>query len=502
MKSAKTLMIQGTSSDVGKSLLSAAFCRIYYRRGIKVYPFKSQNMALNSYVGPDGSEIGRAQALQAFASGLLPEAAMNPVLLKPEADSRSQIVLMGKVRETMKGRDYFSFRNEIWPEITSVMDRIKSENDLIIIEGAGSPAEINLNDREIVNMRVAQYMDAPVLLAADIDRGGVFASIVGTIALLEKKDADRIKGFLINKFRGDVSLLKPGLEMLEEKTEKRPVLGVIPWLEGLNLPQEDSVFLEKTNTLGYRIADGSAVPEGNVVIGVPRFPRISNFDDLDALVLEEGVGIRFADKPQDLRGVSAILLPGSKTTIKDLLWLNETGLAKEIIKLADNGTPVAGICGGYQMLGKIIDDSAGIETSGTIVNGLGLLDTQTVFSRGKTTAQVSANVTAGPGKGHVVKGYEIHMGETGRTGSIKGFARINNKEDGAVSSSGKIWGTYIHGIFDEPGFRRAWLESIGWQKRGKETSLSNIRNEQLDRLADIVEKSVDMTELDKIIGLG
>lgn len=500
---ARTLMIQGTASDVGKSLLVAALCRIYARRGFRVAPFKSQNMSLNSYAGPDGAEIGRAQALQALAAGRVPEADMNPVLLKPEADHRSQVVVMGRPWKTLMGRDYLSMRELVWPEVTSAMDRLLSDNDLVIAEGAGSPAEINLNDREIVNMSVARYLNAPVLLAADIDRGGVFASIVGTLALLDDEDRSRVKGFLINKFRGDVSLLSSGLDMLAERTDGRPTLAVIPWIHELRLADEDSVALDRLSGLGsFR----DIRREGNVDIAVPRFPGMANFDDLDALAMEDGVGLRFIDKTADLGTPSAILLPGSKITLRDLNWLRETGLADALLELASDGTPVAGICGGYQMLGTEIDDSGEVEGGGQS-DGLGLLNVSTTFSPGKRTRPVRGTATAGAGIGCEVTGYEIHMGDTYLGPGVTSLFDLNMStksegfRDGAVSSDGRIWGTYLHGVFDEPGFRRSWLESIGWKPRGIAKSLASERESELNRLADSVEECLDLQLLDKIIGI-
>ena len=501
---ALTLMIQGTASDVGKSLLVAALCRIYARRGLKVTPFKSQNMSLNSYAGPDGAEIGRAQALQAIAARRIPQGDMNPVLLKPEADQRSQIVVNGRPWKTLEGRDYLSMRKLVWPEVTAAMDRLLSDNDLIIIEGAGSPAEINLNDREIVNMSVARYLDAPVLLAADIDRGGVFASIVGTLALLDDDDRNRIKGFLINKFRGDVSLLEPGLDMLSDRTDGRRTLAVIPWIGKLRLAKEDSVALEGLSGMGSYRGSGR---DGDVDIAIPRFPGMANFDDLDALVMEEGVGLSFVESPGEMGKPSAILLPGSKTTLRDLAWLRESGLADAVVLLAREGTPVAGICGGFQMLGNIIDDVNAVESGGGKSQGLGLLDISTVFSEGKQTRPVKGSGAAGFARDSVVTGYEIHMGNTSRGMQAAPLfildegVGLSSALDGALSPNGRIWGTYLHGVFDEPGFRRSWLESIGWNCRGEARSLEDERESELNRLADTVRESLDMELLDRIIGV-
>ncbi len=490
-------MIQGTSSNVGKSLLVAALCRIFARKGLRVFPFKSQNMALNSFVTSEGLEIGRAQALQATAAKRNAEVAMNPVLLKPEGNSSSQVVLMGKPWRRLSGGEYYKAKPALWGTITEVLDTIRKKNDLLIVEGAGSPAEINLKEHEIVNMRVASYLQAPVLLAADIDRGGVFAFLYGTLALLEPEERELVKGFIINKFRGDVELLKPGLDMLRDLTGGVPTLGVVPYLKEISLAQEDSVFLEEHRFFG----------SGSTGIAVILLPHISNYDDFDALTMEPGLQLRFVEHPRELGNPAAIILPGTKTTMADLLWLRQSGLAEAICRKAEEGTSIIGMCGGFQMLGKRIIDKEGVEGSAGSLRGLGLLDVTTYFSREKKTIQetgvlCSNQGTLAPLKGCKVDGYEIHMGHSALGESAGPFlATGSGGHDGAVSPDGRIIGTYFHGLFDEAAFRRGWLASLGWEPEGKPVSLVQKREEELVALADEVEAAIDMKQLEAIIGL-
>jgi len=494
---AKCLMIQGTSSNVGKSLLAAALCRIYAERGLKVFPFKSQNMALNSFATPEGFEIGRAQALQAFAAKREPKVNMNPVLLKPEADSACQVVFMGKPWKKLEGSSYFSLKNELWDGVCEVLDTERRKNDLIIIEGAGSPAEINLKMNDIVNMRVAKYLDSPVLLAADIDRGGVFAFLYGTLALLEPDERKLIKGFIINKFRGDISLLEPGLKILADLTDNRPTIGVIPYMKDLLLAQEDSVFLDERREFGTTGTD----------IAVICLPHISNYDDFDSLLIEDGLKIRFISRKEELGKPDWIILPGTKTTASDLIWLKQTGLAGTIKILAENGTPVTGICGGYQMLGQNLHDPDEIESNKGSLKGLGLLPVETCITGKKTTIQSAAVSSSSSGafaglRGTEIRGYEIHMGRTVLSDSAQPlFKTEDGGHDGAVSESGRIWGTYFHGVFDEPGFRRGWLKTLGWTPEGRAVSLEEKRDEELALLAEGVKNNMDMNMLDRIIGI-
>ena len=437
---AKTLMIQGTASSAGKSLLVAALCRIFRQDGVRVAPFKAQNMALNSFVTREGHEMGRAQVVQAQAAGLEPHVDMNPILLKPEQDARSQVVVMGKPWATLAAGEYYRRKGELWSVVTAALDRLRERYDLVIIEGAGSPAEINLRESDIVNMAVARYAGAPVLLVGDIDRGGVFASLVGTMVLLEEDERRLIKGFVINKFRGDVTLLHDGLTMLEERTGV-PVLGVVPFIRGLQIAEEDSVALEEPlrrfgNSFQAKsvfahqessCCQGYSQPFGKlrtppsqgseVDIAVIRLPRISNFDDFDALALEEGVQVRFVDGTDRLGHPQAVILPGTKSTIADLLWLRRVGLARAICALAENGIPVVGICGGYQMLDRTISDPNRVESAEGQVEGLGLLPVDTIFEAVKATYQARARIETDRGffaeiEGQEIEGYEIHMGHS------------------------------------------------------------------------------------------
>ncbi len=502
---AKTLMIQGTASSAGKSLLVAALCRIFRQDGVRVAPFKAQNMALNSFVTREGHEMGRAQVVQAQAAGLEPHVDMNPILLKPEQDARSQVVVMGKPWTTLAAGEYYRRKGELWSVVTAALDRLRERYDLVVIEGAGSPAEINLRESDIVNMAVARYARAPVLLVGDIDRGGVFASLVGTMVLLEKGEWQLIKGFIINKFRGDVALLQDGLTMLEERTGV-PVLGVVPFVRDLQIAEEDSVALDRvsrTGDRGHRIRD-------KVDIAVVRLPHISNFDDFDALALEEGVQVRFVDGPGRLGHPQAVILPGTKSTITDLLWLRRVGLARAICELAENGIPVVGICGGYQMLGRTISDPSGVESAEGQVEGLGLLPVDTVFEAVKATYQARARIETGRGffaeiEGQEVEGYEIHMGHSrGGEPAFRLLARgsqLVDAPDGAVDKRGRVFGTYLHGLFDNPNLRRAWLRSLGWDAAFSGLSMAEVREREYDRLAQQVRESLDMERVYRIVGL-
>ncbi len=494
---AKTLMIQGTSSSVGKSLLTAALCRIFYRKGLKVVPFKAQNMALNSFVTSEGLEIGRAQVVQAQAAGIEPRVDMNPVLLKPETDNRCQVVVMGKPWKTLQAGKYYRQGKELWDAVTSSLERLHGEYDLIIIEGAGSPAEINLKQKDIVNMRVARHLNAPVILAGDIDRGGIFAQLYGTLELLEPEEKALVRGFIINKFRGDVRLLEPGIEMLTDLVGGIPTLGVVPYIKDILLAQEDSVFLDEVHD-EHR-------PDGGIDIAVIRLPHISNYDDFDPFINEKGVGLRFVDSVRKIGYPDAVIIPGTKTTISDLLWLKETGLADTITGLSKSGVAVCGICGGFQMLGTFLDDSDGVEGKPSRETGLGLLQASTFFSRTKHTAAGSGRIDSPSGflnglKGCEVSGYEIHMGTAVYEQKCSPIlVSSSGLPDGGISADGRVWGTYFHGIFDNDNFRSAWLKSLGWS--GAETlSFSLRRDAEIERLADTVERAVDMSRIEKIIG--
>ena len=401
MSKAKCIMVQGTMSGAGKSLLCAALCRIFAQDGYRVAPFKSQNMALNSFVTRDGLEMGRAQVVQAQAAGIEPDVRMNPILLKPSSDVGSQVIVNGEVRGQMSAAAYFKMKRALIPEILSAYNSLAETVDIIVIEGAGSPAEINLKADDIVNMGLARLVDAPVLLAGDIDRGGVFAQLYGTVALLEPEERARIKGLLINKFRGDVEILRPGLAMLEEKTQL-PVLGVVPYLK---------VDIEDEDSLSTRLNAGKTVHPLDAAI--LRLPHISNFTDFMPLEQHPLLGVRYVQNTRQLGTPDLIILPGTKNTVDDLLWLRQSGLEAALLKLAANGTPVLGVCGGYQMLGETLADPEGTE-SGTVqtVRGLGLLPTRTVFTGQKHRTQDTAAVTAAPFAGAALTGYQIHTGRT------------------------------------------------------------------------------------------
>ncbi|MDB5339714.1 MAG: hypothetical protein JWN70_5333 [Planctomycetaceae bacterium] len=503
----RVLMIQGTSSSAGKSLLVAALCRIFARRGVRVAPFKSQNMSNNAAVCADGGEIGRSQAFQAFAAGIAPTVDMNPILLKPEAEVRSQVIVNGRPWKSLDARQYFNTKQALWPIVTAALDRLRNEYELVVIEGAGSPAELNLRDVEIVNMSVARYCQAPVLLVGDIERGGVFAQLLGTLWLLDDDERTLVQGLLINKFRGDVSLFDAGRTMLEQRGGV-PVLGVIPWVSALNLPDEDAEVLS-------RVSNGSARP-GDIDIAVIRLPRISNFDDFDPLATAAGVRLRYVESVSQLGQPHAVILPGTKSTMSDLDWLRQTGLASRIVELAAVGTHVVGICGGYQMLGRILRDPELVESDVEQMSGLGLLPTVTVFQTSKDTNQVRGVIrddrNCPGGLGQVVEGYEIHMG---RTFGGRPWLELSRSEDelsavsdGAASDDGRIWGCYLHGLFGNDGFRQCWLKSL--RKHSESESplsqpiepigeFANAVEASLNRLANQVEEALNMERLEQIV---
>lgn len=430
---AKCIMVQGTMSGAGKSLLATALCRIFKQDGLRVAPFKSQNMALNSYITMDGLEMGRAQVAQAEAAGKEPDVRMNPILLKPTSDTGSQLIVNGRVRGNYRAAEYFGMKKGLIPEILSAYESLASENDVIVIEGAGSPAEINLKAEDIVNMGLAELVNAPVLLVGDIDRGGVFAQLYGTVALLEEPERARIRGMVINKFRGDVGLLLPGLQMLESRTAI-PVLGVVPYVH-CDIDDEDSLAPRLGRTRCSRPID----------IAVIRLPRISNFTDFSPLENHPALGVRYVEYEAHLGLPDIVMIPGTKSTMEDLRWMRGNGLEAAILKLAAKGTPVLGICGGYQILGETLCDPDGVESSGTLA-GMGLLPCHTVFTPQKSRVRTRADVLAAPFSGAVIDGYEIHMGRTHRSGG-RPFCRLESgQEEGAVH--GNVFGTYLHGLFD------------------------------------------------------
>jgi adenosylcobyric acid synthase len=509
---AKALMIQGTGSGVGKSIIVAGLCRIFSDQGIKVAPFKAQNMALNSFITNEGGEIGRAQAYQAEAARIEPSIDMNPVLLKATGEAGCQVILNGKVHRNMQAREYYAYKEHAWAAVTEAYARLSKKSDLIVIEGAGSPAEINLANDEIVNMSMARHVKAPVLLVGDIDKGGVFASLYGTLALLEN-DADYIKAFIINKFRGDLDILKPGLTMIQEKTG-RPVLGVVPYLGDLGLHEEDGIPLERLWWQGNGKGSGPKIK-----IVVVRLRYISNFTDFDPFLYEPDVELVYSLRDADIEHADLVIIPGSKNTVQDLLFLRETGLDASIKRAAEKGIPLAGVCGGYQMLGRKIQDPHGIEGPHQEVAGLGLLDVETVFDKVKVTSQVEAAGNAECGlriaewtSKDVLKGYEIHMGRT--IGNIGLFqlrrcnvnSEIRNQKSEIVldgSAKGSVWGTYIHGIFDNDAFRRGLINVLrvkrGLAPAADVADFAKSRDAALDKWAAVLRECIDMKFIQDLI---
>ncbi len=498
---ARTLMIQGTASHVGKSLLTAAFCRIFARRGWRVAPFKAQNMSNNAAVCGDGSEIGRAQALQAQAAGVDPSADMNPVLLKPESETRSQAIVLGRPWRSLSARDYLGRKRELWGAVTGSMDRLRDRYELVVIEGAGSPVELNLQAGDIVNMAVARYARAPVLLVGNIDVGGVFAQLLGTLALLEPDDRATVRGLIVNQFRGDPSLFDDGVSILEARGGV-PVLGVVPFLRDLGLPDEDAVSL----TVG---AGEPTLDEIDIV--VIRLPRIANFDDFDPLRAEPGVRVRYVDDAARLARPHAVILPGTKSTAADLSWLRERGLADAVARLAEAGTAVVGICGGYQMLGRVVRDPCGVEGAEGETPGIGLLDVETTFEGEKATHRARARLVGGPGwldrlRGKEVAGYEIHMGRTPSPHPLLDVVERGGAgcsvPDGAASRDGRVWGCYLHGLFANDPFRRAWLASLAPGSRPGVGPEAGRIESALDRLADAVEAAVPFGAVERVVREG
>lgn len=481
MKKTRCIMVQGTMSGAGKSLLCAGLCRIFAQDGYRVAPFKSQNMALNSYVTKDGLEMGRAQVVQAQAAGKEPDVRMNPILLKPCSDTGSQVIVNGEVRGQMSAAAYFGMKKTLIPDILEAYNGLAQENDIIVIEGAGSPAEINLRENDIVNMGLAELVDAPVLLAGDIDRGGVFAQLYGTVALLTPQEQARIGGLLINKFRGDEAILCPGLTMLEEKTGI-PVLGVVPYLR-VDIDDEDSLSSRLEQNKVKKPLD----------VAVIRLPRVSNFTDFSLLDEHPMMGVRYVSTVKELGVPDLLILPGTKSTIGDLLWLRQNGLETAICKLVSQGVPVLGICGGYQMLGQTLCDPSGSEGGGSC-RGLGLLPVDTVFSSQKRRTRVQAVVTAVPFAGAQLDGYEIHTGQTQVHGPA--FCRLENgQEDGCVS--GHVFGTYLHGLFDTGALTQklaAYLCACKGIDCEQALTLTHAayQEEQFDQLAEGMRKALNL----------
>jgi adenosylcobyric acid synthase len=504
---ARVLMVQGTSSSVGKSLLTAALCRIFARRGVRVAPFKAQNMSNNAAVCADGCEIGRAQALQAAAARIEPTADLNPVLLKPEGQARSQVIVRGRPWRTLSARDFYRHKRELWSIVTAALDRLRTEYELVIAEGAGSPVELNLREGDIVNMAVARYAQASVLLVGDIDRGGVFAQLLGTLWLLPPEERALVRGLVVNKFRGDPDLFTDGVRLLEERGGV-PVLGVVPYLNDLIVPEEDAVALDGRAGAASRHQAAYEPRSPLLDLVIIRLPHIANFDDFDPLRTETGVQVRYVDSAHTLGEPDAILLPGTKSTIGDLAWLKAVGLGDVIRQRAAEGTAVAGICGGYQMLGRYIHDPYHVESAAGAMAGLGLLPVETTFARTKSTHQVQARINGGPGwltdlAGTMISGYEIHVGATATDSAwleiVERCGRAVGVSDGAAAGAGRIWGCYLHGLFANDSFCRTWLGSLrGGQLPQPIVAPVPTLDSELDRLADAVAAALDMNHLDEL----
>lgn len=502
---AKAIMIQGTMSNAGKSLLAAGLCRIFRQDGYSVAPFKSQNMALNSFITEEGLEMGRAQVMQAEAAGIRPSVKMNPILLKPTNDVGSQVIVNGEVLGTMSARDYFKYKKKLVPDIMKAYQELSDEYDIIVIEGAGSPAEINLKNDDIVNMGMAKMAKAPVLLVGDIDRGGVFAQLIGTVDLLEPSERDMVKGLIINKFRGDKTILDPGVKMLEERSHI-PVVGVAPYMN-IQVEDEDSL----TERFDRK------QPAGLIDIAVIRVPRISNFTDFNPFESVEGVSLRYVQHVSELKNPDMIILPGTKNTMEDLLWMRENGLEAAVLKAAAAGCIVFGICGGYQMLGDTLSDPYHVEAGGKI-RGMGLLPMDTVFASKKTRTRVTGQFLPMPGtfaalSGVSLEGYEIHMGESVRKEGILSATKLmvagnqpeETKTEGAFHEN--VCGTYVHGVFDKEEVVETLIRILGERKGIDVSSMTGIdfaafKETQYNILAAELRKHLDMKKIYSILEEG
>ena len=500
---AKALMIQGTMSNSGKSFITAGLCRIFAQDGLRVAPFKSQNMALNSFITKDGLEIGRAQAMQAQACGIEPTSDMNPILLKPTSSTGSQVIVGGEVYGNMKAMDYYAHKRMLFPAVMDAYGRLDKAYDIIVIEGAGSPAEINLKDDDIVNMGMAKRAKAPVLLVGDIDRGGVFASLYGTVKLLDVSEQAMMKGMIINKFRGDVEILRPGLKQIEALVGL-PVLGVVP-MEAIDIDDEDSLSERLNHT-----AAGSGLD-----VAVIRLPHISNFTDFSALERFPGISLRYAASREILGRPDVILIPGTKNTMDDLLWMRQNGLEGAILRCHEEGTLVIGICGGFQMLGELLEDPFGVEQGGAM-RGMGLLHTKTVFERAKTRTQITGKVIEAGGMFEAmtnldVRGYEIHMGITKNLGGCVPMILLEDgRTDALANEHFTVFGTYLHGIFDDAAVVEALTRKLMRQKGIKGAvsplqaaqDMEHYRQTQYDRLATLLRRSLDMDKIYEILDRG
>ncbi len=495
---ARAIAILGTASDVGKSVIAAGLCRIFRRSGLRIAPFKAQNMSLNSYVTPDGGEIGWAQAAQAHACRIEPTVDMNPILLKPTSKLGSQVVIQGKVHGNMRIGDYYALKKQIWEKIKESYRRLARDFDFIVIEGAGGAAEINLRDRDLVNFRMAQFAGADVLLVADIERGGVFGSLMGTLALIRPSERKRVKGLIINKFRGDKQIFDGGIDFLERRTGI-PVLGVIPYYEAMAIPEEDSVALERKSK------EAKPFTSETINIAVLRLPHLANYTDFAALEREQTVALRYLNAKEDLSGADVVILPGTKSTLNDLAWLRSKGWADAISSHARRGGRVIGICGGYQMLGEEVRDLHGIDGNKRLGKGLGLLPLVTGMVEPKITQRVIARSLMNGCAGSV-PAYEIHMGRTAARETILPAFKIIQRagvkvsdSDGAVAQAGRVWGTYLHGIFADPGFRASWLDNLLSLKGLRRKNLRRQSKDPYDTWAAHLRRHLDMKRIFTLI---
>lgn len=501
----KKIMLQGTASNVGKSVLVAGLCRVFKQDGYNVAPFKSQNMALNSFITKEGLEMGRAQVFQAEACGIEPNANMNPILLKPSGNHRCQVIVKGKVRDDMGSSEYHNYKPELAKELGHIFKKLNDNHDIVVMEGAGSAAEINLREHDIANMGMAEIADAPVIIVGDIDRGGVFASLAGTMLLLTEEERKRVKGVIINKFRGRKELLYEGVKMLEDII-KVPVLGVVPYSD-IKIEDEDSVTTRFKNQMN----------KNDIHIEIIRTPHMSNFTDFNIFETQNDVSIRYVDYGETFSNPDIVIIPGSKSTIDDLRYIRKSGLEEQIKELHKKGKLIFGICGGYQMLGKKLRDPYHVEGEVEEFDGIGLLDTETTFEKSKTTTQVEATICGNLEgymknlEGKTVKGYEIHMGITSISKDIKNINKINKKLDeqvnyleGSVNEEGNVIGTYIHGIFDEIDFTRTLLNNIreikGLEKiNSNVTSFDEFKQNEYDKLADLLREHLDIKKIYEIM---
>ena len=503
----KSLMFLGTGSDVGKSILVAAFCRILKQDGFRVAPFKAQNMALNSYITPDGGEMGRAQVVQAEAAGIEPHVDMNPILLKPTSHMGSQVILRGKAVGNYLAVDYYKYKKDLVSVVRESYENLARQYDVILLEGAGGAVELNLKPHDLVNLAMAEMADAPCILVGDIDRGGIFAALLGSFQLMEPRERERIVGFMVNKFRGDPALFESGIEILQSRSE-RPVLGVIPYFDHISIQEEDSV------ALGRRMDKAAeAAPADSLTVGVVRLPFISNYTDFDCFEQEPGVRLVYFNKPAQVFDFDAVLLPGSKNTLEDLDFLRRTGLAEAIGAYHKSGGTVVGLCGGYQMLGIRVRDPHGVESSLQEVPGLGLLDMDTEMFLDKITSQVEAKIV-GESDEAPLQGYEIHMGRSVSRGEAQPLFQITRRDslpadiiDGLIQPDKRVWGTYIHGIFDNDGFRRRFLEEVKDRSGKNRIALSETfsyrqwKEEQYDLLAEHMRQHTDVDLIYRLMRL-